>query len=128
MQAARVPNFPPLLSIPAAIIAARSVPFVKTTPDMIRLLVFHTPSQEIIEWREKVDYPKYLEERLPQDEFFYQCWPEHIFGEDKYGHPLVSMHISEMNTDRLHDIPECVLRPCSWVTCDAPALHPRPPL
>ena len=66
------------------------------------------PRQEIIEWREKVNYPMYLQERLDKDELFYKSWPEHIYGEDKYGHPLISMRISEMDTDKLHDIEECV--------------------
>lgn len=50
----------------------------------------------------------YLKERLPQDEEFYHYWPEYIYGEDKYGHPLVAMHFSEMQTDKLGAFDECV--------------------
>lgn len=62
--------------------------------------------QGICDWRDKVDYYNFFNTRLPEDENFYKWWPEHIYGHDKWGHPLVAMHVSEIDTDKLAEMNE----------------------
>ncbi|EGD81393.1 hypothetical protein PTSG_02113 [Salpingoeca rosetta] len=60
----------------------------------------------IADWRDKVDYYHFLDQRLEKDEMFHKLWPESIYGEDKYGHPIVYMRVSEIDTDKLAEMNE----------------------
>jgi len=65
----------------------------------------------ICDWRDEVGFYDYLYKRLNQDEEFYNYWPEYIYGNDKYGHPLVSMHVEQIDADKLTQMDEAhVLR------------------
>jgi hypothetical protein len=61
-------------------------------------------AQGIVEWRDKVQYYEYLRNRLERDEDFYNYWPEFIYGNDKYGHPLVCMHVERINIEALSEM------------------------
>ncbi|EDQ84455.1 uncharacterized protein MONBRDRAFT_34692 [Monosiga brevicollis MX1] len=57
--------------------------------------------KSILDWRDKVNYYEYMTKRIDGDADFYQKWPEYIYGHDKYGHPLVSLHVEKISTDAL---------------------------
>eukprot|EP00049_Salpingoeca_infusionum_P014971 m.287009 g.287009 ORF g.287009 m.287009 type:complete len:331 (-) comp15786_c2_seq1:1396-2388(-) len=59
----------------------------------------------IADWRDKVGYYNYLSERLEGDEKFFHMWEETIYGRDDYGHPIVCVHISDVDVDGLDAIP-----------------------
>eukprot|EP00055_Hartaetosiga_balthica_P007473 m.25691 g.25691 ORF g.25691 m.25691 type:complete len:326 (+) comp5790_c0_seq1:321-1298(+) len=59
-------------------------------------------AHKIADWREHVDYYNFLKKRLDQDEEFHNYWKEDIYGEDAFGHPIIAMHVNDVDTDSLH--------------------------
>eukprot|EP00730_Choanoeca_flexa_P019168 TRINITY_DN9354_c0_g1_i1.p1 TRINITY_DN9354_c0_g1~~TRINITY_DN9354_c0_g1_i1.p1 ORF type:complete len:318 (+),score=111.79 TRINITY_DN9354_c0_g1_i1:77-1030(+) len=58
----------------------------------------------INEWRKKVDYYHYFDQRIDDDEKFYQYWEEKIYGEDQYGHPIVVMHVKDIDVQQIAEM------------------------
>eukprot|EP00939_MAST-03C_sp_MAST-3C-sp1_P005377 g5377.t1 len=57
--------------------------------------------RKTLRWRRSVGYAKFARSRLPDDEMFYQFYPERIMGTDRYGHIVTSTTIGDLNTDVL---------------------------
>eukprot|EP00056_Hartaetosiga_gracilis_P001113 m.42324 g.42324 ORF g.42324 m.42324 type:complete len:325 (-) comp10503_c1_seq1:63-1037(-) len=61
-------------------------------------------AQTIAEWRDEVKFYDFLKERIEGDEKFHELWKEDIYGEDQFGHPIIAMHVNDIDTDSLHDM------------------------
>ena len=62
--------------------------------------------RSIAEWRESVEFDSLLLKRLDKDERFHNCWPEKLYGHDKYGHLILGSRISELKCDELEKFEE----------------------
>lgn len=60
----------------------------------------------ICDWRDRVDFYNYLRMPVPYSDEFHTCWPESVYGKDKYGHRVIAMKIADIDTDSLGKIPE----------------------
>eukprot|EP00045_Choanoeca_perplexa_P022633 m.10113 g.10113 ORF g.10113 m.10113 type:complete len:320 (-) comp9583_c0_seq1:645-1604(-) len=59
---------------------------------------------DINEWRKKVDYYHYFDQHLDKDELFYKYWDEEVYGEDQYGHPLVTIRVKDIDVQAIADM------------------------
>ena len=71
-----------------------------------RLEITISNLQTIAEWRKKVDFDSMLLNRLDKDDYFHKCWPEKIYGHDKYGHIILGTRICELDLDGLEKLGE----------------------
>lgn len=62
--------------------------------------------KRIADWRKKCDFDSFLQRRLKGEMEFHNCWPERIFGYDKYGHLIIGTRICELNCDTLVNFTE----------------------
>ena len=62
--------------------------------------------QIIADWRDKVQAHNFLKQRLGRDEEFHKCWPESLYGCDKYGHFIVGVRVTDIDCDGLEKFDE----------------------
>ena len=55
-----------------------------------------------------MDYYHYFDQRLDNDELFYKYWDEEVYGEDQYGHPLVTIRVKDIDVQAIADMDPCV--------------------
>lgn len=68
----------------------------------------------IWDWREEVDYEKFLTSSVPgvsmeEVEAFHKAWPEKYFGTDKYGHVLTVTAVANINIGVLEAMNEEIM-------------------
>jgi hypothetical protein len=75
--------------------------FNKSTGSYMQMRDALRTLQNINNWRNNVDYYQFLKKRLPDDELYYLYSPEYVYGNDKFGRPLIYVKYEDIQSDNL---------------------------
>ena len=66
-------------------------------------------ARKIALWREEIGFSRILQTPLAQREEFHLGWTETVYGEDRYGHPLIGLTVRDVDAEKLKTYPQEVL-------------------
>ena len=66
-------------------------------------------ARKIALWREDVGFPRILQATLDRRLHFHTLWSEAIYGEDRYGHPLIGLTVTAIDADAIQALPPALL-------------------